>query len=149
MPPRPPASTAAGPLAWQCPGAVRRIFQIAADNSEDQVGLLAADVKSLAPRHGPAVKRDAWKQMAKYEAWLERKLSAANDGTALVLYASAYGNTTTMAKSIERGIRATGVKVHMLDGEFCTAEDIKTAYEACGALAIGSPTLGGLMPIQM
>merc|ERR1719188_365414 len=78
--------------------AVRRIFQIAADNSTDGIGLDSAEVESLAPRHGPVIRQEAWKLMAKYEAWLQRKLSAANDCSALVLYASAYGNTFTMAQ---------------------------------------------------
>lgn len=129
--------------------AVRRIFQIAADNCDSEIGLKSADVTSLAPRHGPMVRTEAWKLMCKYEAWLHRKLSAENEGHVLILFASAYGNTTTLAKSIQRGIEATGVKTVMMNAEFCSADDIKKAYTECDGLALGSPTLGGQMPTQM
>jgi len=128
---------------------VRRIYQISSDFSQDDLGLMAPDVKALAPLHGPVIKNEAWRLMAKYEAWLERKLHLTNrEGTALIMYTSAYGNTKRMADAIKAGILSTGVEVNELDLEFSSNDDIAEALRKCDGLAIGSPTLGGEMPIQ-
>jgi len=128
---------------------VRRIFQIPAEFAEDELGLLADDVTALAPLHGPTVKSETWRLMVKYEAWLERKLHLTNrEGSALLMYTSAYGNTKKMAEAIKRGILSTGVEVNELDLEFCNNDDISKALALCDGIALGSPTLGGQMPIQ-
>lgn len=128
---------------------VRRIFQLASDFSEDGLGILAPDVQALAPLHGPVVKSESWRLMTKYEAWLERKLNLTNrEGTALLMYTSAYGNTKKMADAIKSGILSAGVQVNELDLEFCSNDVIAEELRKCDGLAIGSPTLGGHMPIQ-
>ena len=45
------------------------------------------------------------------------QVKAANESCAIVLYASAYGNTTALAQAISRGITKAGVTVDMLNLE--------------------------------
>jgi len=128
---------------------VRRIFQIPAGFAEDELGLMEQDLQALAPLHGPVIKSEAWRIMAKYEGWLERNLHLTNrEGTALLMYTSAYGNTKRMADAIKRGILSAGVTVNELDLEFCTSEELSKALALCDGIALGSPTLGGEMPVQ-
>jgi len=128
---------------------VRRIFQITADNADDGVGLSNPDVERLAPFHGPVVRSQSWKLMAKYEAWLERKMQNVTDGKAVILYASAYSNTFKMAEAVASGLEKQGVSVDLLNVEFTDAKELKAAVKNCDGFAVGSPTLGGQMPIQM
>ncbi|CAK0826407.1 unnamed protein product [Prorocentrum cordatum] len=128
---------------------VRRIFQITADNADDGVGLDNPDVERLAPFHGPVVRSESWKLMAKYEAWLEKKLATVTEGSAVVMYASAYSNTFKMAEAVAGGLEKQGINVELMNVEFTDAKDIRKAVEQCDGFAVGSPTLGGQMPIQM
>jgi flavorubredoxin/flavin reductase (DIM6/NTAB) family NADH-FMN oxidoreductase RutF len=128
---------------------IRRIFQITADNAGDGVGLDCPDVERLAPFHGPVVRGESWKLMAKYEAWLERKLATVTEGSAVVMHASAYGNTFKMAEAIARGLENSGINTELMNVEFTDAKDIRKAVEQCDGFAVGSPTLGGQMPIQI
>jgi flavorubredoxin/flavin reductase (DIM6/NTAB) family NADH-FMN oxidoreductase RutF len=128
---------------------VRRIFQITADNADDGIGLKNPDVERLAPYHGPVVRSQSWKLMAKYEAWLERKMAVVNEGNVVVLYATAYSNTFKMAEAIAAGLESSGINVELMNVEFTDAADIRKAVEQCDGFAVGSPTLGGQMPIQV
>ncbi|CAK0852101.1 unnamed protein product [Prorocentrum cordatum] len=53
--------------------AMRRIFMLAN-------ALKGPDVQQLAPMHGPIVREQCWKLMAKYEAWTEAKLQDGAEG---------------------------------------------------------------------
>eukprot|EP00913_Durusdinium_trenchii_P009188 g8637.t1 len=113
--------------------------------------LKGPDVMQLAPLHGPVVREQCWKLMAKYEAWTEQKLrkETRRDFQVLVMYASAYGHTKTLAKSISKGLTQSGVKVVEMNLEHCTADDVSKALQAADGFCIGSPTLGGEMPSQV
>lgn len=124
--------------------AIRRLFMLAE-------ALHGPDVSQLAPMHGPVVLHQCWKLMAKYEAWTEQKLRKEDnrDATVLVMYASAYGHTKTLAVSIAEGLNTAGVNVNMLDLEHCNANQVTEALEECQGFFVGSPTLGGEMPTQV
>ncbi|CAK9022298.1 unnamed protein product [Durusdinium trenchii] len=123
---------------------VRKIFMLCE-------ALKGPDVMQLAPLHGPVVREQCWKLMAKYEAWTEQKLrkETRRDFQVLVMYASAYGHTKTLAKSISKGLTQSGVKVVEMNLEHCTADDVSKALQAADGFCIGSPTLGGEMPSQV
>ena len=67
----------------------------------------------------------------------------------MVLYASAYGNTASLAQAISRGITKTGVGVETLNLEVSGVDDVNSALARSQGFIIGSPTLGGHMPTQV
>ena len=66
-----------------------------------------------------------------------------------LLYASAYGNTTTLAQAIARGINKAGIQVTAINCEEADVEDMTKVIEAADGFVIGSPTLGGHAPTQI
>jgi flavorubredoxin len=70
----------------------------------------------------------------------------AQDTTVALLYASAYGNTATLAQAIARGITKAGVGVESINCEFAEPSEIQAAVEKSAGFVIGSPTLGGHAP---
>ncbi|CAE8725675.1 unnamed protein product [Polarella glacialis] len=124
--------------------AIRKIFMLAE-------ALHGPDVQQLAPLHGPVVREQCWKLMAKYEAWTEAKLrkDARQEKSVLVMYASAYGHTKNLAAQISKGLATSGVRVVDMNLEFTTAKEVAVALESCDGFCMGSPTLGGEMPTQV
>jgi flavorubredoxin/flavin reductase (DIM6/NTAB) family NADH-FMN oxidoreductase RutF len=97
--------------------------------------------------HGPLVKEGLTDLTQLYRTWSqaqkEQELAVA------LLYASAYGNTTTLAQAIARGITKSGVRVEAINCEAATPEDIRIAVAKADGFIIGSPTLGGHAPTQV
>jgi len=124
--------------------AIRKIFLLAE-------ALTGPDVECLAPMHGPVVRENTWKLMAKYEAWTEQKMrkEGRRDREVLVMYASAYGNTKALATAIARGLSSAGVRVNEINLEHCPMSDVASSLASCDGFVIGSPTLGGEMPTQV
>jgi flavorubredoxin/flavin reductase (DIM6/NTAB) family NADH-FMN oxidoreductase RutF len=104
----------------------------------------AFDVRAYAPAHGPLVRyglvplRQQYRQLNQQQA--TQSLSAA------VIYASAYGNTATMAQAIARGIAKAGVAVESINCEFAATGEIQAVLERTSGFVFGSPTLGGHVP---
>jgi flavorubredoxin/flavin reductase (DIM6/NTAB) family NADH-FMN oxidoreductase RutF len=97
--------------------------------------------------HGPLVKYGLEELTQAYRSWSqaqkEQELAVA------LLYASAYGNTATLAQAIARGITKSGVRVESINCEVSTPDEIQTAIERADGFIIGSPTLGGHAPTQV
>ena len=97
--------------------------------------------------HGCLVRYSFKELTSDYQTWLnnqgELSISAA------LIYASAYGNTATIAQAIARGISKAGVRVESINAEFAEPEEIKQAVEAASGFVMGSPTLGGHPPTQI
>jgi flavorubredoxin/flavin reductase (DIM6/NTAB) family NADH-FMN oxidoreductase RutF len=101
-------------------------------------------IRTIAPGHGPAI-TESWRSLlADYRRWGEgqgkAKLAVA------LLYASAYGNTATIADALAQGVSRTGVRVESVNCEFAPPEQLLAAIQGCDAVLIGSPTLGGHAP---
>lgn len=94
--------------------------------------------------HGPLVRYGLRELTTAYKTWIQEQ-SAADISVALI-YASAYGNTTTLAQAIARGITKAGVSVESINCEFAETEEIRAAIEKSAGFVIGSPTLGGHAP---
>ncbi|MFM7408326.1 MAG: diflavin flavoprotein [Cuspidothrix sp.] len=94
--------------------------------------------------HGPLVRYALQELTHSYREWIKQQTNA--DISVALIYASAYGNTTTLAQAIARGITKAGVSVESINCEFADPEEIKTAIEKCSGFVIGSPTLGGHAP---
>jgi flavin reductase (DIM6/NTAB) family NADH-FMN oxidoreductase RutF len=63
-----------------------------------------------------------------------------------LIYASAYGNTATLAQAIARGITKAGVGVESINSEVAQPSEIREAIEKSDGFIMGSPTLGGHAP---
>jgi len=103
--------------------------------------------KIYATGHGPLVRYGKTELTAAYKQWATAQKS--QEITVALIYASAYGNTATLATAIARGITKAGVGVESINAEFSEPEEIKTAVEKCSGFIFGSPTLGGHAPTQI
>ncbi|MBV8887084.1 MAG: diflavin flavoprotein, partial [Chroococcidiopsidaceae cyanobacterium CP_BM_RX_35] len=103
--------------------------------------------KLYAPGHGPIVRYSKSRLTHDYQQWSQQQQD--RDMTVALIYASAYGNTATLAQAIAKGITKAGVGVESINCEFTAAAEIQAAVEKCDGFIIGSPTLGGHMPTQV
>jgi flavorubredoxin/flavin reductase (DIM6/NTAB) family NADH-FMN oxidoreductase RutF len=101
-------------------------------------------VRMYATGHGPLVRYGLIDLTKAYRQWSQQQTSA--ELTVALIYASAYGNTATLAQAIARGITKAGVAVESINCEFTEPEEIRAAVEKAGGFIIGSPTLGGHAP---
>ncbi|AVH70166.1 diflavin flavoprotein [Nostoc sp. 'Lobaria pulmonaria (5183) cyanobiont'] len=101
-------------------------------------------VRMYANGHGPLVRYGLIELTKAYREWSQQQTSA--DLTVALIYASAYGNTATLAQAIARGITKAGVAVESINCEFTEPEEIRAAVEKAGGFIMGSPTLGGHAP---
>ncbi|AFZ58072.1 flavin reductase [Anabaena cylindrica FACHB-243] len=101
-------------------------------------------IRLYATGHGPLVRYALQGLTHSYREWTQQQTNA--DMRVALIYASAYGNTATVAQAIARGITKAGVSVESINCEFTEPEEIKAAVEKCAGFVIGSPTLGGHAP---
>ena len=102
------------------------------------------DIRTIAPGHGPAIEA-SWRSLLNdYRRWGESQQKAALN--VALLFASAYGNTASIADALARGVSRTGVRVNSLNCEFTPVDDLVATIRAADAILIGSPTLGGHAP---
>jgi flavorubredoxin/flavin reductase (DIM6/NTAB) family NADH-FMN oxidoreductase RutF len=94
--------------------------------------------------HGPLVKYGLTELTNFYRQWCQQQSSQSL--SVALIYASAYGNTATVAQAIAAGITKAGVSVDSINCEFVEPAEIKAALEKCAGFIIGSPTLGGHAP---
>lgn len=94
--------------------------------------------------HGPLVRYSLIPLTQSYRQWSEE--NAAKDLTVALIYASAYGNTGTLAQAIARGITKAGVGVEAINSEAADSTEIQKAVEKADGFIMGSPTLGGHAP---
>lgn len=94
--------------------------------------------------HGPMVRYSLIELTQFYRHWCEQQKS--QETSVALIYASAYGNTATLAQAIARGITKAGVAVESINCEATTPEEIREAIEKSAGFIMGSPTLGGHAP---
>lgn len=105
------------------------------------------NAKFYAPGHGPIVRYSVSRLKFDYREWCQQQQS--QDVAVTLLYASAYGNTATMASAIAQGLVKADVAVESINCEFADPAEIVEAVEKSDGFIIGSPTLGGHAPIQI
>ncbi|MBE9130140.1 diflavin flavoprotein, partial [Coleofasciculus sp. LEGE 07081] len=103
--------------------------------------------KMYAPGHGPIVRYSLSRFIHDYRQWGQQQTE--QDLTVALIYASAYGNTATLAQAIAKGMTKTGIAVESINCEFADSAEIEAAIQRCDGFLIGSPTLGGHMPTQV
>jgi flavorubredoxin/flavin reductase (DIM6/NTAB) family NADH-FMN oxidoreductase RutF len=94
--------------------------------------------------HGPLVRYSLIPLTQSYRQWCEE--NANQELTVALLYASAYGNTGTLAQAIARGITKAGVGVEAINCEVADPSEVQKAVEKADGFIMGSPTLGGHAP---
>ncbi|MFE4107474.1 diflavin flavoprotein [Almyronema epifaneia] len=104
-------------------------------------------VHLIAPGHGPLVLYGLHELVQLYQQRSQQQQTQTLSVT--LIYASAYGNTATIAQAIARGITKAGVSVESINAEVAETEDIRAAIERGAGFLIGSPTLGGHAPTQI
>ncbi|MEP0885717.1 flavodoxin domain-containing protein [Trichocoleus sp. ST-U3] len=109
--------------------------------------LAAFSPKMYAPGHGSIVRYSLSRLTHDYRTWSQQQKE--QDLTVALIYASAYGNTATLAQAIAKGITKAGVGVETINCEFTDPAEIEAAVQKCDGFIIGSPTLGGHMPTQV
>ncbi|MFM7470109.1 MAG: diflavin flavoprotein [Nodosilinea sp. LVE1205-7] len=101
----------------------------------------------LAPDHGPVVQYSARELFSSYRQWSQAQRT--QEVTVALIYASAYGNTATLAQALARGVTKAGVAVEAINAEQVDPSEIKTTLEQSAGFLLGSPTLGGHLPTPM
>lgn len=94
--------------------------------------------------HGSLVRYSLAELTQLYRHWCEQQKS--QEISVALIYASAYGNTATLAQAIARGITKAGVGVESINCEFAEPDEIQEAVEKSAGFIMGSPTLGGHAP---
>lgn len=117
-----------------------------------QVETALEKLSDYAPRlyavgQGPLVRYGVVELTNYYKTWAAKQKNR-TESVALI-YASAYGNTATIAQAIARGITKAGVSVNSINAEQATTAEIKDAAENSAGFIMGSPTLGGHAPTQI
>jgi len=100
-----------------------------------------------APNHGPMVRDGMQELTALYHQWSKEQKT--QDLSVAMIFASAYGNTGTVAAAIARGISKAGVRVDSINAEVADPNEVQAAVEKSSGFIIGSPTLGGHAPTQI
>lgn len=109
--------------------------------------LTLLNAKSYAPGHGPVVRYSLSRFTYDYRQWCQQQKT--KELTVALLYASAYGNTATVAHAITEGLIQNGINVELINCESADPTEITKAIEVCDGFIIGSPTLGGHPPTQI
>ena len=107
----------------------------------------ALNIRIYAPAHGPLVKYSLSRFSYDYQQWCQEQTG--QEFKVALLYASAYGNTATVADAIAHGLVQSGAEVESINCELAEPEEITAAVQACDGFIIGSPTLGGHAPTQI
>jgi flavorubredoxin/flavin reductase (DIM6/NTAB) family NADH-FMN oxidoreductase RutF len=105
------------------------------------------EIKLYATGHGPLVRYGMTELTGLYRKWSEEQ--SKKEFNVALLYASAYGNTATIANAISRGLTRAGIAVETINCEHAQPAEIQAAVEKCDGFIIGSPTLGGHPPTQI
>ncbi len=138
---------------WEIYNEDRRYYYDCLHASQSKQVLTALDkvadlpVKFYAPGHGPIVQYGFTEITKLYREWSQQQNN--QDLTVALVYASAYGNTATLAQAIAKGITKAGVAVESINCEIAEPGEIQAVIEKCDGFIIGSPTLGGHAPTQV
>ena len=114
-------------------------------NSLDKIADKPARI--YATGHGSLVRYSLIELTADYRNWAKQQ--SERDLNVALIYASAYGNTATIAAAIARGITKAGVAVESINAESAKPEEIEAAIAKSAGFIMGSPTLGGHAPTQI
>ena len=99
------------------------------------------DIKIIAPSHGPILRKDPWSYVQLYAKWSQQPKDANTPKKVLVLYTSAYGYTTQLAKAISKGLEDVGLQAEVLEFTNYPLTEMIEKIENTDGLLLGSPTI--------
>lgn len=111
----------------------------------DQIAPLP--VRCLAPGHGSLILYSLSRLQDDYRQWCQQQVHQSLQ--VALLYASAYGNTATMADAIAQGLLQSGIAVKSVNCESIDSDELAKIIETSDGFIIGSPTLAGHAPVQV
>jgi flavorubredoxin len=95
------------------------------------------EIATIAPDHGPVWRKDLGWILNRYRTWAEQKPTE----KAVVLYDTMWHSTEMMARAIEEGLVAGGVRVKVMSMASSHRSDVAYEILDAGAFVAGSPTL--------
>jgi flavorubredoxin len=114
-------------------------------NTLEKTAATGWKIRTIAPDHGPIWRKDLGFILDRYKKWAQQKPA----NKAVVVYATMWHSTESMAKAIAESLAQAGVPVRILSlNEAHRSEVIFELLEA-GALIVGSSTLNNNMLPQM
>ena len=102
---------------------------------------IVPSIKVIANDHGPIWRTGIPDILEKYKTWAERTPSK----KVVVVYATMWQSTASMARAIAEGAASGGVRVELMSLESSHRSDIATELLDAGALLVGTPNLNGQM----
>ena len=114
-------------------------------NAVNKVVELGLDFDTILTSHGPMLTKDPMAAVKRYVEWSTETIEHTNQNQVAVFYLSAYTNTLTMAKSIEKGLLAEGAKVKLYDLETLSLKEMHDAVVMSKVILLGSPTINKTM----
>lgn len=109
--------------------------------------LATKPARVYATGHGSLVRYSLIPLTANYRKWTQQQ--SEREIKLALIYASAYGNTATIAQALASGVTKAGVAVESINAEYAEPEEIKAVVEQAAGFLVGSPTLGGHAPTQI
>lgn len=103
--------------------------------------------KMYAVAHGSIVRYSLSRLTLDYRNWCDEQKN--QERSVALLYASAYGNTASVAQAIAKGLTASDITVESVNCEFAEPADVTAVVERCDGFIIGTPTLAGHAPTQI
>jgi len=99
-------------------------------------------IKMICPGHGPVLRTDLQRYMKMYLAWSEPVHNPDPRPVIVMAWASAYGYTETLARSIAEGINSAGdFNLKSFDLVQTSPEEVVKACDGAKGLLLGSPTI--------
>ena len=99
------------------------------------------DIKMVAPSHGTIFREDARKYIDRYRDWTVDKTEGKNQ--VAVFYASSYGNTEMLARTIAGSLEKQGFTAPLAEITKTGDDDAKELIESSKAVLVGTPTFAG------
>jgi len=99
------------------------------------------EIAMLCPSHGPIYRKNARHYIDQYAEWGRDKLEDRN--SAVVFYASNYGNTQRMAEALATALAGHELDVTSADITTTSADEARELIESSKAVLIGTPTFNG------
>lgn len=101
--------------------------------------LSSLDIEMVCNSHGPVLKKYISEAVKKYSLWSAPQVSEKKRVN--IFYASAYGYTKKMAKTIEKTLNSCGLEVGLYDVAEYSESELTAALNSSDAIAFGTPTI--------
>lgn len=99
-------------------------------------------LRVVCPSHGPLIREGLDSYLDRYRQW-SAEPPARERKRLLVFYASAYGNTETLARAVVQGVEQAGAEAALFDLVGVDLHEVLDDVEACDGIAVGSCTING------